>query len=147
MLLFGCSGKTNNDVLKENEIQINDSVIALNEVMDEALEELDSNYELTESKSCLYDGYDKTYSFDDLVIVTYPSNNHDYISSIKILSEKINIFKDIHIGQSIDDLYRVMGENYVVNESYLCTYEYQDFGLAFYLENNQITQIELYLLQ
>ena len=99
-----CSSKEKPDDGKYSEnTNANEYVVTY----DEAKVELDKDFETVksklgepseyaENKSCLYDGYDKTYTYEDLLVITYPINGQEKIASITVLSEKPTVTYDYY---------------------------------------------------
>lgn len=70
--------------LKETQIQVGETVISLNEDMAEVQAALGESLDYSQTKSCLYDGYDKVYTYDQIIITTYPKENRDYVGGMEI---------------------------------------------------------------
>ncbi len=65
----------------------------------------------SESKSCAYDGMDRTYTFKDFVVKTYSKskNGAEYINSIELLTSKVSTKEGIKIGSSKNDVIDAYG--------------------------------------
>ena len=145
-VLVGCSSKE--DIkLQATDVQINEQVISLDQNMSEVIEKIGTNYKLEESKSCMFDGNDKTYTYENFVINTYPNGNDDFVNSITLLNDTFKLSKDVHIGDSIDKIKSIMNETTTLEDEQSCSYEYETYGITFYLEKQVVSEIELYLIQ
>lgn len=76
-----------------------------------------------EAASCAFDGLDKTYTYSDMELITYPDEDKDYISSIRILSDAVSTPEGITIGSAPEEVEAAYGS------------EYEDFGTQFTYEN------------
>ncbi len=77
----------------------------------------------TSVKSCAYKGMDRTYTYDDFVIKTYSksTNGAEYISSIKLLTKKVETAEGITIGSTKNAMIKEYGKN--AGEFGVYTYE------------------------
>lgn len=149
MIMTGCSNssqESSQETLNMSDVRVNGQIISLDENVEDVISFL-GDYDLQEYKSCLFEGNDKTFTFNDCIINTYPNGEKDLINSITVLTKQSEIFKDIHIGDTIEDIYSVLKEDNVKLDAVVCIYETDDYGIAFYLDNNQIEEIEVYLIQ
>lgn len=76
-----------------------------------------------EAASCAFDGLDKTYTYSDMELITYPDGDKDYISSIRILSDAVSTPEGITIGSTPEEVEAAYGE------------DYEDLGTQFSYEN------------
>lgn len=65
----------------------------------------------SESKSCAYDGMDRTYTYKDFVVKTYSKSakGSEYINSIVLLTSKVSTKEGIKIGSSKNDVIDAYG--------------------------------------
>lgn len=65
----------------------------------------------SESKSCAYDGMDRTYTYKDFVVKTYSKSakGREYINSIVLLTSKVSTKEGIKIGSSKNDVIDAYG--------------------------------------
>lgn len=136
--------KTENN---SNQLTVTDGAIdvTLDDDFDSCKEELGEPTEYCENKSCLYDGYDKTYTYENLVIITYPINDKEKIASITVLSADVKHNLPISIGDSLDDIKSEYGEDNLDITDGCCMYE-DEYGIAFYMEDDVVIEIEIYIL-
>lgn len=65
----------------------------------------------SESKSCAYDGMDRTYTYKDFIVKTYSNSSKgtEYINSIELLTSKVSTKEGIQIGSSKNDVIDAYG--------------------------------------
>lgn len=149
--LCGCqngasSEDSENIILEQDSMRINGTVISLNDDMAGVLKALGEPITYSESKSCMYDGYDKVYSFDNLTIVTYPDGEKDYISSISSLSAEVENALGIKVGDNKSKMSDVFDADKIDENDICCIYEFSDYGVCCYLEGDTISEIEIYII-
>ena len=94
-----------------------------------------------EAASCAFDGLDKTYTYSDVEIITYPDEDVEYISSIRLLSSAAATPEGITIGSSMEDVVAAYGEaQEVFGEQY--TYEDGDTQMFILFENDAVVSLE-----
>lgn len=158
MLLAGCGQKNTSaqgedttvkeqkpDALGDQSVKVGDNVISLGDEMSDVTEKLGEAQDVTEAKSCMYDGYDRTYSYDDLTIITNEEGEKEIVNSISFSGEE-EIKCGIHVGDAASDIPESLKEGNVTESDTVNTYEFSDYGIALYLENQKISQIELYTI-
>ena len=64
----------------------------------------------SEAPSCLYEGTDKTYEFDDLIVYTITKNGVDLIDVIDLISSRYTTLRGITVGSSRQSILEVYGE-------------------------------------
>lgn len=146
-IITGCKSEEENvDTLNVYEIEKGEEKISIKEDIEQVLKALGDDYEYSESKSCMYDGYDKLYEYSELIINTYPENDKDYVLSMGIISSDIKNFWGTTIGDSKETVLKKMEDDPVVETDALISYEIGEYGVSYYLENNSVKEIEIYIL-
>lgn len=84
--------------------------IKCNAQADAIIEALGDNYELFESPSCAFQGTDRVYTYDDVIIRTYPIDDVDYVSAVEFRNDTISTAEGIYIGCSQDDVTAAYGD-------------------------------------
>ena len=136
---------TKKNLERTDAVMVGDMVLALNGAFEDVYETLGKPLSCNESKSCLYDGYDKTYTYSDVVIITSPIGGTETITSITVLSENVTHRLAAGIGSSAEAVKLAYGaENTDVSE--YCIIWEDTFGVAFYLSDGIVTEIEIYVL-
>lgn len=94
-----------------------------------------------EAASCAFDGLDKTYTYSDVEIITYPDGDVDYISSIRLLSSAAATPEGITIGSSKADVVAAYGEDF---EEFAGQYTYEDGDAQLFIlfENDAVVSVE-----
>lgn len=94
-----------------------------------------------EAASCAFDGLDKTYTYSDIEIITYPDGDVDYISSIRLLSSAAATPEGITIGSTRQEVEAAYGEDYeAFGEQY--TYEDGDAQLFIIFQDGAVVSVE-----
>ena len=94
-----------------------------------------------EAESCAFEGLDKTYTYDGVEIVTYPDEDVDRISSVRILSEAVSTPEGITIGSTPEDVTAAYGEDYTaMGQQY--TYEDGDCLLSVLFQDGKAVSVE-----
>ena len=93
-----------------------------------------------EAPSCAFEGIDKTYTYVDAVIITYPDGSTDRISTIRLTADTVSTAEGISIGSALSDVIAAYGEGYVQDVN---SYTYTDGGtkLMFVVENDAVSSI------
>ena len=140
----GGKSDTESDV---NQLMVTDGQVSveLDEDFESFKSELGEPKDYSENKSCLYDGYDKTYTYENLVIITYPINGKEKVASITVLSDAVKHNLPISIGDSLDKIKSEYSEEKLDITDSCCIYE-NEYGIAFYLEDDVVVEIEIYIL-
>lgn len=97
-----------------------------------------------EAPSCAFDGIDKTYTYAQIVVLTYPNEDDesiDYISSVRLLDDTISTPEGVSIGDKTSDVVAAYGSDY---DDFGNQYSYCDGDtfLNFLLDGDTVTSIE-----
>ena len=130
--------------LKDTEVAYGETVIALDQDIAEVAAALGDAEDVQESKSCLYEGMDKVFTYPDLIIHTYPDGDKDRVDAVEILSEKVAIASGIQVGDSREKLTTAYGSDLSEEGAELLRLERDAFGIDFYMADGNIEAIELY---
>lgn len=90
----------------------NDTALPMNAEFAPIHETLGEESKYFEAASCAFEGLDKTYTYDGIEIVTYPVEEVDYISSVRILDNSVSTPEGITIGSTMDEVKAAYGEDY-----------------------------------
>ncbi len=151
IVFMGGCGEKKTDSVKDQKMQIGevkfqDLIFSVTSPFESVKEKLGEPLNYQESKSCLYDGFDKTYEYSNLIITTYPSKGKEYISSITLLNNtsELTYQSYVKLGASKNNLEEALhGKDF--NTSPTCyQLEEEKIGFAFYLEGENVTKIEIY---
>ncbi len=78
----------------------------------EVLSVLGDDCEKDEQISCVYDGMDKTFTYDGIVVSTVPVDGKDVIEMFTITGPAYTTTRNITVGASRDEVIAAYGENY-----------------------------------
>ncbi len=155
MTIQAC-GKSENTTQKQNtenvkldakSARIDGSIIKIDDNIKDVMKKIGETQDVEQAKSCLYNGYDKAYKYDDCTIRTYPDGDDDYVNSIEIYSSEIGIEKAVHVGDTIETVKKVYGDNPAFDTDTYSAYEDEEYGVAFYYENEKVNEIEIYKIE
>ncbi|MBP7319428.1 MAG: hypothetical protein KA953_00025 [Lachnospiraceae bacterium] len=148
--LGGCADKKTESgkdkKMQVGEVSIQGEVFSVTSPFESMKEKLGEPENYQESKSCLYDGFDKTYQYSNLIITTYPSKGKEYISSITLLknTKDLDYQSYVKLGESKKNLEKALqGKKYGTSPT-CYQLEEEKVGFAFYLEGENVTKIEIY---
>ena len=93
-----------------------------------------------EAESCAFEGLDKTYTYVDFVVITYPDGQTDRVSTIRLTADTVSTAEGIEIGNALSDVIAAYGEDYVQDVN---SYTYTDGNteLMFIIENDIVSSI------
>ena len=96
-----------------------------------------------EAASCAFNGLDKTYTYGNVEIVTYPDGDIDRISSIRFLDENAATPEGIKIGSTTEEVVAAYGEDYEDNLGEYC-YTDGDAQLAVLFKDGKAISVSYY---
>jgi predicted small secreted protein len=76
------------------------------------LKELGDGYEYSEAISCAYDGLDKTYTYDNVDVYTYPDGDIDRVSEITAYGTDASTPKGLKVGDTVERMEELYGAGY-----------------------------------
>ena len=115
----------------------------------EVLSVLGDDCKKDETISCVYDGYDKTFTYDGIVVSTVPDGGVDIVEMFTITGGDYTTTRNIGVGATRDEVIAAYGENYW-DDGYLTYTESGDenniseMRIQFLLENDVVTEINIY---
>jgi hypothetical protein len=124
VLLAGCSAKESSDSgdaevpeagsFSEADIalKINGKVYRCSEDVDSLLEELGDDYSYSEAISCAYDGLDKSFSYTNFDVYTYPDGDVDRVSEITAYTNEVSTLKGLTVGDTVERMEELYGTGY-----------------------------------
>ncbi len=112
LLLTGCGGSkaAADPALKIGGVTIEDTLSAAS-VLD-VLNGLGGSYEYAEAISCVYDGMDKTYTYENAVVYTYPDGGVDKLMELYCTGGDVQTPAGIALGDSRDQVVETYGDGY-----------------------------------
>lgn len=116
--------------------------IYVDEDMSVALEELGEPNSYFEAASCAFENeLDKTYTYSGFQIITYPTDDRDWISCILLQDDTVKTQEGIRIGSSFDDVLSAYGTEYTEDGS-MMIYEKDGMELCFVVEEEKVTSVQ-----
>ncbi len=108
-------------------------------------EKLGEESKYFEATSCAFEGLDKTYTYDGIEIVTYPVEDKDFISSVRILDNSVSTPEGITIGSTKEQVIAAYGEDYedVVGQ---WNYTDGDAELSIIFKGDEVLSISYYAI-
>lgn len=79
--------------------------------VEDVLEALGDGYEYFEAISCVYEGMDKTYTYPDYILYTYPDGAIDHLMELYCTGGDVSA-KGVTFGASKDEIVEAFGEDY-----------------------------------
>jgi len=81
--------------------------------MQEILADFGDNYEYSEAISCVYEGMDKTFDYENLSLYTYPDGDSDRLMEIYCVGGEVTTSKGITFGATKAEIIEQYGKEYV----------------------------------
>ena len=129
---------------KEDEVYTfsdNGKKIALGEVFSKESLGIGDEESYSEIASCAFEGLDKTYTYANYEITTYPDGDKDRIYTIYFLNTEAKTEEGVSVSDSLEKMLQVYGDNYEIQGNQY-TYTKGKTQLQFIVENDVITSIQ-----
>lgn len=112
LLLTGCGGSKQaaDPVLKFGGVTI-ENTLSVASVLD-VLNGVGGSYEYAEAISCVYDGMDKTYTWENAVVYTYPDDGVDRLMELYCTGGDVKTPAGIALGDSREKVVETYGDGY-----------------------------------
>ena len=115
--------------------------IVLGEIFSKEVMKLGDEESYSEIASCAFEGLDKTYTYPNYEITTYPDGDKDRVYTIYFLNEEAQTTEGVKVSDSMEKMVQTYGENYKVQGNQY-TYTKGRTNLEFIVENEVITSIQ-----
>ena len=116
----------------------------------EVIAALGEDYEYSEAISCVYEGYDKTFTYDGLVLSTVPVDGEDVIEMYSVYSADYKTPRNITIGATREEVVAAYGEAFF-DDGYYVTYtksgdpsNIAEMRIQFFFENDVLKEFFIY---
>lgn len=114
--------------------------IAMNAPADPIIEALGDNYTYFEAPSCAYEGMDKVYTYNSIVVRSYTRDGVDYIAAVELKDDTVSTAEGIRIGSTEDDVRAAYGEDGQPGTAGI-EYTKGDSFISFIFENGSVVAI------
>ncbi len=147
LVLAGCGAEKTALTEKDLDVTVAGVQVTAHSDAAELLEAFGTEYDYFEAISCVYEGMDKSYTYADFTLYTYPSEQGDCLMEIYCTGTDTVTAKGIGIGAPKELIMEVYGEEYVEKGAtvvYELPLEQADCvpaSLYFYIENDCVSAI------
>ncbi len=109
--LIACGGKSSTSASKDFDFTYKGETITIHSEAKEILKVAGTPKATKKTASCAYDGYDRTYEYNDFTILTYSKSKdgEEYINGINLTTPNIATKEDIKIGSSQKQVLKAYG--------------------------------------
>lgn len=115
------------------------------------LSALGNDYDYSETVSCVYKGYDKSFEYDDIKVSTVPVDEVDIIEMFTITGGDHSTPRGIKVGASRAEVLAAYGESFTSDDGFYITYtengdpnDYSAMRIMFKMEGDTVTEICVY---
>ena len=130
--------------LDDTSALVDGNVISLNENMGDVKKKVGKETQMTETESCVYNGKEKIYEYDQFTIKTYPKDNEDYVSSITINSKHDKVSGNVQVGSQTSEIESEYPNAEKTPSVYIL--DQNDYGRSYSYADSTVTSIELYVI-
>lgn len=110
-MFAACGSKKVGSSSKDFEFTYKDETVTIDSEAAKLLEKAGKAVDTKKTESCAFQGYDRTYVYDDFTIKTYSKSKtgEEYVNSIDLKTDKVATKEDIKIGSTKKDLEKAYG--------------------------------------
>lgn len=95
---------------KDLSLSVNGTTITAETEAQAILSALGDGYDYAEAVSCVYEGMDRTYTYDTCVLYTYPDGESERLMEISCFGGEVKTSRGITLGASRADVVAAYGE-------------------------------------
>ncbi|MBR0091332.1 MAG: hypothetical protein IJP92_06515 [Lachnospiraceae bacterium] len=121
-------------------VSANNAPIRMDMKMEELLTVLGEPNSYFEAPSCAFDGVDKTYTYPNFVIDTYPVDGVDLVSRVFLSNDLVETSEGLAIGQTKQNMIDIYGSEYEENGTE-CIYTNGNMKLRVIVEEDRVKTI------
>lgn len=125
-------------------VSIHGTTLRLNKSYNSVSSSLGTPLSTTDAPSCHYDGMDTIYQYNGFSIYTYATENDSIIYDIEITSPSIATTKGVAVGDTVDKVLSVYGNDYAAKTGSTIEYRAGSASLYFSLNGDTVSMIEYY---
>ena len=118
--------------------------VELNGDADAAIAALGEYKDVSSQLSCHGEGEDKTYTYDNFVLNTYPLDGKDRVLEIVVKSADIPTSKGVKVGDSASAVKEAYGDGFREVGTYYAYDAGDGKSLQFLIENDSVKEIDYY---
>lgn len=149
LCLCACGSKSAAFHAEDIALTVAGNSVTAETAVEDVLAMLGEDYAYAEAISCVYEGMDKTFSYENVTLYTYPDGETDRLMELYCTGGDVQTSKGIGLGASKSDVVAQYGEDYTEAGSIL-SYEVSAAGtenlpasLYFLMEDGQVTAIAI----
>ena len=101
---------------------------------------LGDDYTYFEAPSCAFEGLDKVYTYNSIVVRSYTRDGADYIAAVELKDDTVATAEGIRIGSTEDEVRAAYGEEGTPGTAGI-EYTLGDSFISFIFENGKVTAI------
>ena len=138
--------RQNTGVIPESDTTFtcNGYAIELNGSIDDMIANIGEANNVESQLSCHGEGDDKTFTYDNFVVNSYPLDGKDYVMEILITTAGVPTSKGIEVGSSADDVVAAYGSDYKEIGMYYAYDANEKKSLRFLMEDGTVKEIDYY---
>ena len=121
-------------------VSANNAPVRMDMKMEELLTVLGEPNSYFEAPSCAFDGVDKTYTYSNFVIDTYPVDGVDLVSRVFLSNDLVSTTEGLAIGESKQKMIELYGDSYETNGTE-CIYTKGNMKLRVIIEDEKVKSI------
>lgn len=93
-----------------------------------------------EAESCAFQGMDKTYTYNSVIITTYPDGDKDYVYTIQLKDDTVETAEGVCIGDTTESVVSAYGESETDSDTAL-VYDKDNCELTFIMDEGVVSDI------
>jgi len=86
------------------------------------LRALGDDYKLSTAPSCVFEGEDKVFEFDGILVLTNPDGDRDIWFSIYLENDLLSTSRGIKVGNSLEEVFDAYGDRFYWESDSILTY-------------------------
>lgn len=115
----------------------------------DVLDVLGTDYDYSEVISCVYDGQDKTYEYEHIILSTVPVDGKDLVEVYTLKDNTYSTAAGAKVGMTKDEILAIYGDQYFDDGymTYSTTNDQKDVEaerIQFYFEGDKVAEIYVY---
>lgn len=116
--------------------------IEMHEPAAQIISQLGKETSYFEAESCAFEGIDKTYSYPGFDLMTYPTNDQDYVSAVILRDDSVTTPEGLYIGADESEISSLHGSEYISDKPGVYVYEQAKSKLQIIAKDGSVISIE-----